>query len=132
MPQHTLHKNQRLKSELQIRALFASGKSFVAYPLRVVFSPCEDTGVRIMVSVPKRLFKRAVKRNLLKRRIREAYRLQQASFSNILPEQGLHIAFAYIAPEILPYDSMEHAMKKAVGKITTSLTPDTPQTHENE
>ena len=54
---------------------------------------------RIVVSVPKRLFKRAVKRNLLKRRIREAYRHQK----NLL-SAPVDILFIYTAPEVLPYE----------------------------
>ena len=54
---------------------------------------------RIVVSVPKRLFKRAVKRNLLKRRIREAYRHQKD-----LVSAPVDILFIYTAPEVLPYE----------------------------
>lgn len=54
---------------------------------------------RIVVSVPKRLFKRAVKRNLLKRRIREAYRRQKGLIS-----APADILFIYTAPEVLPYE----------------------------
>ena len=70
------------------------------------FSSCSaspthaDAGVsRIVVSVPKRLFKRAVKRNLLKRRIREAYRHQKGLLS-----APADILFIYTAPEVLPYE----------------------------
>lgn len=54
---------------------------------------------RIVVSVPKRSFKRAVKRNLLKRRIRESYRRQKA-----LLGPGVDILFIYTAAEVLPYE----------------------------
>ncbi len=70
------------------------------------FSSCNaspthaDAGVsRIVVSVPKRLFKRAVKRNLLKRRIREAYRHQKGLLS-----APADILFIYTVPEVLPYE----------------------------
>ena len=132
MSTYTLHKGQRLKSEIQIRTLFASGKSFVAYPLRVVFANTEQPEVKIMASVPKRLFKRAVKRNLLKRRIREAYRLQQTAFNPLDQQHGLHISFAYIAPEILPYSTLEHAMTKAAKKINTINTPTPSEPHEDK
>ncbi|MBQ9410758.1 MAG: ribonuclease P protein component [Bacteroidales bacterium] len=56
---------------------------------------------RIVVSVPKRLFKRAVKRNLLKRRIREAYRRQKGLLS-----APMDILFIYSAPEVLPYEAI--------------------------
>lgn len=117
MPQRTLHKGQRLKSEISIQALFSKGKSFVAYPLRICYAPSGDAQTKIMVSVPKRLFKRAVKRNLLKRRIREAYRLRQDIFSQTLNHQPHNIAFSYISPEIMPSHSIAYAMEKALKKL---------------
>ena len=76
---YTLSKAERLCSKKLIERLFAGGnKSFPAFPLRVVYMPLdiEDEGaeVSILVSVPKKRFKRAVKRNLVKRQVREAYR----------------------------------------------------------
>ena len=62
-------------------------------------SPAHADASRIVVSVPKRLFKRAVKRNLLKRRIREAYRHQKGLIS-----APVDILFVYSAPEVLPYE----------------------------
>ena len=61
--------------------------------------PTHADASRIVVSVPKRLFKRAVKRNLLKRRIREAYRRQKGLIS-----APVDILFIYTAPEVLPYE----------------------------
>ena len=61
--------------------------------------------VRILISVPKKLFKRAVKRNLLKRRIRESYRLQK----ELLPA-GIDIMFVYLPREVLPSADIYAAM----------------------
>mgnify|MGYP002626221705 FL=1 len=58
---------------------------------------------RIMVSVPKRFFRRAVKRNLLKRRIRESYRRQK---SLIPASAGIDVAFLYNAKDLLDYKSI--------------------------
>ncbi len=72
-----------------------------------------DAGVsRIVVSVPKRLFKRAVKRNLLKRRIREAYRRQKD-----LVSAPADILFIYTAPEVLPYEVIYADMTAILQKI---------------
>ena len=72
-----------------------------------------DAGVsRIVVSVPKRLFKRAVKRNLLKRRIREAYRHQKGLIS-----APVDILFIYTAPEVLPYEVIYADMTAILQKI---------------
>ena len=67
---------------------------------------------RIVVSVPKRLFKRAVKRNLLKRRIREAYRRQKGLIS-----APVDILFIYTAPEVLPYEVIYADMTAILQKI---------------
>ena len=71
--------------------------------LKYCFLRREDgsTENRVMVSVPKRLFKRAVKRNLLKRRLRESYRVRKDLV------QGTDILFLYNSKEIL--DSKEIA-----------------------
>lgn len=69
---------------------------------------------RIMVSVPKKLFKRAVKRNLLKRRIRESYRKQKHGLEI---KEGLDILFMYSTKEVLGYE----AIYKAVGEIIIKL-----------
>ncbi len=67
----------------------------------------------IIVSVPKRLFKRAVKRNLLKRRLREAYRTQKG----LLPPEGYSILFLYNTKEVLDYA----AVREQVGAILQKI-----------
>jgi ribonuclease P protein component len=84
MARNTFSKEERLCSKRSIEDLFANGSSFVLFPFRVVYRierTALDSSVPIQVlfSVPKRRFKRAVTRNLLKRRMREAYRLHKAA-----------------------------------------------------
>ena len=99
MTDETLSKSERLCGKKAVEALFGQGKGGVKGCLRYRYVQREDDGPsRILVSVPKRSFKRAVKRNLLKRRIREAYRRQKG----LLPA-GVDILFLYNAPEALPY-----------------------------
>ena len=82
------------------------GKGGVSGCLRYKFLKAGEADVsRILVSVPKRFFKRAVKRNLLKRRIRESYRLQK----DILPAP-VDIAFLYQDREVLPLSDIYAAM----------------------
>lgn len=75
-------------------------------------SPAHADASRIVVSVPKRLFKRAVKRNLLKRRIREAYRRQKDLIS-----APADILFIYTAQEVLPYEVIYADMTAILQKI---------------
>lgn len=96
-----LPKSERLCGLKAVGELFQSGKSASAGCLRCKYLSREGNGMpsRIVVSVPKRSFKRAVKRNLLKRRIRESYRRQKA-----LLGPGVDILFIYTAAEVLPYE----------------------------
>ena len=79
MNDHKLPKNEKLCSRTAIDRLFAEGSSFIVYPIRVVYriDDSESAPPRFFINIPKRNFKRAVKRVYLRRRIREAYRLRQ-------------------------------------------------------
>jgi ribonuclease P protein component len=99
MNRNTLCKTERLSSKLVIEKMFAGGaKSFSMFPLRVVFIPLEslESPVAILISVSKRRFKRAVKRNRVKRQIREAYRKNKHGLFHILEERKLKLAIAFI------------------------------------
>ena len=106
----TLPKSERLCGLTAVGALFERGKSISAGCLRCRFlhRPDEDAP-RIVVSVPKRLFKRAVKRNLLKRRIRESYRRQKA-----LVPAGMDLLFVYTCPEVLSYEEIYASMTQVL------------------
>jgi ribonuclease P protein component len=116
---YTLSKEERLSWKRYIDLLFAEGQSFVAFPLRVVFLSVEEetlAPVSIMVSVPKKKFKRAVKRNLIKRQVREVYRVRKYDLIESLTEKNkkMLVAFLYIDKEIHPFADMEKAMTKAI------------------
>ena len=120
----TLSKQERLCSRKALEELFAgSSKSILAYPVRAVFQKTEETGIRSMVSVSKRFFKRAVKRTRIKRQLREAYRLNK----HILQpsEGGLNIAFLWNSNELLPTPRVTEKMKTLLSKINETVA-DTP------
>ena len=73
---------------------------------------CEHA--RVLISVPKKIFKRAVKRNLCKRRIREAWRKQKHLLSC---ENGTDILFMYSSKEILSYDDIFTAIGQIIEKL---------------
>ena len=110
----TLPKSERLHGQTTVAALFEHGKSLQAGCLRCRYLRREDDApARIVVSVPKRSFKRAVKRNLLKRRIRESYRRQKD-----LAAPGLDILFVYTAREPLPYADIYADVTAALNQIS--------------
>ena len=102
---NTLCKAERLNSKILIEKMFAGGsKSFSIFPLRVVYMPVENQDVQasILLSVSKKRFKRAVKRNRVKRQLREAYRMHKHQLLQILTDkqQQLAIAFIYLSDEL--------------------------------
>ena len=72
---------------------------------------------RILVSVPKKLFKRAVKRNLLKRRLRESYRLQKEKLTTA---DHADLMFVYNTKEILPFSEIYSSMGQIIDRINSS------------
>lgn len=99
MPGQTLSKAERLCGKSAVEALFGHGKGGMRGCLRYRYTlRADENPSRILVSVPKRCFKRAVKRNLLKRRIREAYRRQKS-----LLGPGVDILFLYADKQLRPY-----------------------------
>ena len=110
---NTLKKIERLHGTADTENLFAGKKKSVyVHPLRVVYKAQEQEGLptRIMVIVPKRYFKHAVDRNLLKRRLREAYRLNRRDIK-------YDIAFLYSSDEKADFSTLEAAVVKALDKI---------------
>ena len=116
----TLSKEERLSWKRHIDLLFAEGRSFISFPLRVVYLPVEEkelpSRVAIMVSVPKKKFKRANKRNLIKRQIRESYRIHKYDLIDPLQEKGtsMLVAFLYVDKEIRSFAEIEKSMIKAL------------------
>lgn len=77
---YTFRKEERLCSRKHLDLLFKNGSSFLLYPFRVSYLFIDqptDVQAQVVINVPKKRYKRAVDRNLLKRRIREAYRLNK-------------------------------------------------------
>jgi ribonuclease P protein component len=117
MGKHTFRKEERLSKDKLIQELFDKGSSFYLFPFKVFFMPNPDQGIawhQVVISVSKRNFKRAVDRNLLKRRIREAYRLNK----DLLPAQKkLLIAYIYSVKDILPSIQIQERLVKTFKKL---------------
>ena len=123
---NTLHKVERLDKKKIIEKMFAGGsRSFSVFPLRVVYLPVEELEAddSILISVSKRRFKRAVKRNRVKRQIREAYRVNKHELLNILVERKcrLAIAFIYLSDQLVESSIIEDRMRVALVRITEKM-----------
>ena len=115
---NTLPKEERLCGKTGISHLLAKGRHGNVPNMRYLC--LKNNGKefnRIMVSVPKKLFKRAVKRNLLKRRIRESYRKQKHDLNL---KNGVDLLFMYSTKEILSYEEIYKTVGQIIRKINES------------
>jgi ribonuclease P protein component len=123
---NTFPKKEHLCGEIRINRLFTEGKAFIAYPLRVMYSinkiPSTEA-VKTMVTVPKKRFKRAVKRNRIKRLMRESYRLNKHSLYELCNEHNisLQIAFGYVSDTEADFVEIQEKMRKALARIETKI-----------
>jgi len=124
---YTFKKEERLCNKKLIDELFHNGSSFLCYPYRVSWLAVEENAeypVQVLIAVPKKRYKRAVDRNLVKRRIREAYRLnKQEHLYNLLTVANKKIVFSvgYIGKEIEPYLVMEKKMLKLLKQLSEQV-----------
>jgi ribonuclease P protein component len=115
---YTFKKEERLCNKKLIDGLFHNGSSFLCYPFRASWQytdAVQQFPVQILFSASKKRYKRAVDRNLIKRRMREAYRLQKQLHLYIPlidADKKIVLSVGYIGKEILPYDVFEKKMLK--------------------
>lgn len=116
MGKFSFSKGERLKKEKWIEGLFSKGASFTIYPFRVIYlpNPQQNLHHQVLFTASSRNFKKAVDRNKIKRRIREAYRLNK-TFLDETPK--LLIGFVYTAKELLDYIQIEKAVVKSLEKL---------------
>ena len=115
---------EKLKSKKRITAIFSRGSSQKFYPFVLWYLPGE-AGIeynRLALSVPKRRIATAVKRNLIKRRTREAYRLQKEIFAESENNLNYDMVWVYIAREPLAYDAIAHGVKNGLRHLATIQT----------
>ena len=115
---NTLPKSERIRGKASVSALMSKGRWGFAQGLKYCYFRRTDADEallpnRIMVSVPKRFFTRAVKRNLLKRRLREAYRTQKGT----IPASGVDLMLLYNTNEIMDMDTVSREVASVLRKI---------------
>lgn len=113
MPSQSFHKNERLRSRKLIDALIKKGKSRKLDQIQLRWVEINETSnppAKMLVTVPKKIFKRAVDRNLVKRRIREAYRKNKNELIQKLEadNKSLNLMFIYYADTIYSYSEIEN------------------------
>jgi ribonuclease P protein component len=97
----TFQKYERLKKAQDIDTLFQNGKAFSILPIKVLYTIQEQSTTsatcKVAFSAPKKLFRKSVERQRIKRHLREAYRLNKASFIEALPSSVcIQIMFLYV------------------------------------
>lgn len=121
----TFSKEIKLKSRKQIGLLHVDGKSVFSFPFAMKFSLKNDDGkgpLQIMVTAPKRNFKRAHDRNRIKRLMREAIRLNKAQLLSNIPEGNtLYLSFTYRHNEILTFKEIDGKVKSALNKLLIAI-----------
>ena len=129
----TLSREERLRSKRALERLFAEGRGGFVYPFRYVCLVGDkeadgqaDNGpeavrpASVLFSVPKRFHKRANKRNLLRRRTREAYRLNKGLLADG-GVRGAEIALIYSVKDVADYKRIENAVKRILSQIVERM-----------
>ena len=124
-------KAQKLCGEKAIGLLFAKGEAFSKYPFRVVYLPLPElregeAAVRMLVSVGKKRFKRAVKRNRVKRQTREAWRKAKHAVEQAVGAsdkfRGLHVAFIFCGDGLPKTADVERSVAKVAARLASAIT----------
>lgn len=122
IPAAGLRKHERLHQDKRIRQIFSSGKGFIVFPFRVVYylEDCpENPEIQILISVPKRNVRLAVRRNRIKRLTREAYRKQKFMLNACSAKAGKSLFFSVIFLGTIPpvYSEAEDKIKSILERL---------------
>ncbi|MBR5087451.1 MAG: ribonuclease P protein component [Muribaculaceae bacterium] len=127
-----LYKSEKLCSKIEIEKLYAQGSSIIAYPLRAVWLavPCNEdrhpVAARFLISIPKKRIRHAVDRVLLRRRTREAYRLNRSLLDGVVQEgKTVLIGFNWLANHEYNYVTIERSMQELLDKISSAIIQET-------
>lgn len=119
---YSFKKNERLKQRKNIDTLFQNGEAFSFFPFRVVHhciphSAASSVPLQVGISVPKKKIKSAVNRNLIKRRTKEAWRLQKAVLTQHSKPFTIQVFLIYQSPEIFNFVKIKTAIQKILKQL---------------
>lgn len=122
-----LYKSEKLCSRTAVETLFAQGKSVKAYPLRAVYVVKPASGrpspVQFLITIPKKRFRHAVDRVLMRRRVREAFRLNRRLmlYPALMGAQvEVDVAFIYMSSDKADYRQVEEKMQSLLKHIASN------------
>lgn len=119
------NKKEKLKSRKQLQEIFTSGKTFTVFPVKVFFQLVDkqDNIVKAGVGVSKKNFKHAVKRNRIKRLLREVYRTEKTPLHTALSagNKKLKIFFLYIDSALIQHSFLQQKMKVIIKKLLNEI-----------
>ncbi len=123
---NNLSRPESLKSHKLIRLLFEKGESFFSFPFRIIYFEQEATNgvpVQFLISVSKKKFKTAVKRNHIKRLFRESYRTQKHELMDIMKSRNkqLLLAFVFVGEEKTDFIQMSEKTKVALNMLLKKI-----------
>lgn len=120
-----LNKKEKLKRRKSIESLFRSGNTFSSPPFRLLYRRVEGLAVPVQmtVAIPRRSIRRAVDRNLLKRRTREAYRLQKHQLLEKVAHKNdcYEILFLYQSDEIADFKTIRSAVRVLLVRLAQAV-----------
>lgn len=130
-----LIKEEKLRSRTSVERLFSEGKSIMAFPLRAVYRLREpgEASAQFLITIPKKRIRKAVMRVTLRRRTREAYRLNRREhLLEPLAESGygVDIAFIYLDSTPAPYRVISDKVIYLLNRIATAAVEQQVPTHE--
>lgn len=132
---NTYSKQEKLKSRKALEQLFAKGKSFSVFPIKVFYTVTDQSNAAMVqagVGVSSRIFKKAHDRNKVKRLLREVYRTQKQPLYKTVVEnqQALNVFYLYIGKELPLFADLQIAMEKTLEKLIRKISEPTPNVQQ--
>jgi len=126
LKQNTLQKDELLSLKKVISEAFEQRNSVSVFPLRIIINPTKlptNKPAQVLFTVPKRNFKLAVDRNLIRRRIKEAYRKNKHALYQYLEENNLQLAIViiYIGKKEISYSEIEEKIILSLQKVQIKI-----------